>query len=406
MPSAYVNQIPDIHGCYSGLTSVGRTGNACHAEGNINMCWGAYCHAEGERNVVHAVEACHVEGYMNVLAPCDTPDGNAVCDSATYTKNRNEACYFSHCEGADNHLTGHTCHCEGQYNHVHGMWIHCEGSHNYASGQWSHTQGYYNENHGYCGHAEGRETSIAENVWCSHVEGRNNQTSGDYSHVEGHTNVANDTYEHIEGFTNTAYGTAAHVEGRNNTCGSVGASGYPNKGDSAHVEGYSNTVDADAAHCEGYSNTVTGPASHCEGYANVLGNQTPGWLGGRYSHCEGTNNTVSHDWCHVEGKGNVSSADLQHIFGQYCVDQYYSNQQIMIIGNGYESYNPQTQQKVINRMNIFCVDDQGNLQCGMSDDQGSFTGTSGRTGSYGLVNGVDLVQLAADVAAIKQHLGI
>ena len=78
----------------------------------------------------------------------------------------------------------------------------------------------------------------------------------------------------------------------------------------------------------------------------------------------------------------------------------------MIIGNGYESYDPSTQQKVVNRMNIFCVDDMGNLQCGMSDDQGSFTGTSGRTGSYGTVNGVDLVQLAADVAAIKQHLGI
>ena len=54
----------------------------------------------------------------------------------------------------------------------------------------------------------------------------------------------------------------------------------------------------------------------------------------------------------------------------------------------------------ITRKNIFTVDKQGNIQCGESDTTGDFTG------HYGTVNGVDLVQLAADVAAIKLQLGI
>ena len=106
------------------------------------------------------------------------------------------------------------------------------------------------------------------------------------------------------------------------------------------------------------------------------------------------------------------------------------------------------------RMNIFAIDDLGNLNCGQSDEEGSFvrpivptwqsntyyqrvgnnyTLTTSEPANwsttfmyyyikdgnvykpvpyetegiaYGLVNGVDLEQLAKDVAAIKAHLGI
>jgi hypothetical protein len=107
-------------------------------------------------------------------------------------------------------------------------------------------------------------------------------------------------------------------------------------------------------------------------------------------------NNENHGYCsHVEGDHNISNEDYQHVQGTYNVED--SNMK-MIIGNGKQVV--ESDQWVTYRKNIFTVDKTGNIQCGQSDTSGDFTG------HYGTVNGVDLVQLAADVAAIKQHLGI
>lgn len=545
VPSDYMNQIRDINNAYTGLTSVGGSGPACHAEGNDNRCWAYYSHVEGSWNVLQGQDANHVEGYHNVLAAGSTPDGTAVCDSSLYPLNRNDTPYYSHVEGYYNHATGTGTHCEGHQNHAHGQWVHCEGHGNYASGQCSHTEGMNNENHGYCSHVEGSDDTLSGNY--AHVEGYTNTSCGDYSHIEGYTNtieknhtteVHNDPvhttkgdYTHIEGRNNTAkgcidshlegnghtvYGEAVHVEGKNNTVGTEGewieAQTRPDQtviaahwgedaGAFSHVEGKDNVTTSDAIHCEGIGNTVKGVLAHCEGQNNLVGNPLPGWLGGRYSHCEGTDNVCSNDWCHVEGGHNQTTADYQHVCGKYNAPDYYA---MMMIGNGriestiivptwqantyytksgssytlqsskpgdwdtffyryyYKEGNeyfavPMETTDVEKRMNIFAIDDLGNLNCGQSDETGSFVrivaptwqantyytrgGTYpnytytlqtskpanwdeyymyyfykdgneyynvpvGTEGMYGLVNGVDLQQLRKDVDRILAHLGI
>jgi hypothetical protein len=530
-----MSEVMDIHNCYSGLTSVGNSSSAGHAEGQNTRCWGDYCHAEGDRTIVMNAQSSHVEGYFNVIGNSG-PDVNAVCPAATYPRNRSLSCSYSHCEGSTNHLVGMQSHCEGYNNHLHADMAHVEGINQQAYGQCSHTEG--------MGNILGDPTGGYSGL-CSHIEGRSNTLYGDYAHVEGYTNIIeyNHTTEvhndqvhttkgdythlegrnhtakgcidsHLEGNNHTAYGEAVHVEGKHNTVGlegewvdEGGGVGYwgEDAGAFSHVEGKDNVTTSDAIHCEGIGNTVKGVLSHCEGQNNLVGNPTPGWLGGRYSHCEGTDNVCSNDWCHVEGGHNQTTADYQHISGKYNAPDYYA---MMMIGNGriestiivptwqantyytrsgtspnytytlqsskpsnwdtffyryyYKEGNeylavPMETTDVEKRMNIFAIDDLGNLNCGQSDENGSFVrivaptwqantyytrgGTYpnytytlqtskpsnwdeyymyyfykdgdnyynvpvGTEGMYGLVNGVDLQQLRKDVDRILAHLGI
>lgn len=232
-----------------------------------------------------------------------------------------------------------------------------------------------------------------------------------YSHAEGeYVRVWGDR-AHGEGTRNILYGTASHIEGSNNIIGSYSQSPDVREKYSAtldpdhnnmaplycHAEGYENNVTGTAAHVEGNSCTVHGNYAHGEGYYTKswgTGTHTEGGYtkaNGDFSHAEGYNNTAGHDYSHVEGRENLTAAAYQHVQGKYNVAD--STMQ-MIVGYGSEESN------VVTRKNIFTIDTSGNIQCGQSDTTGDFTG------HYGTVNGVDLTQLAADVAAIKAHLGI
>ena len=499
----HMSEFEDINNCYTGLTGVGENSQYGHVEGNLCRAWGNYSHAEGYRNIVFG-QGSHVEGQNNIIGPDPNPDVVKKCSSATYPYKRNGTTIYSHAEGSDNHVVGAGSHVEGVYNHVHG--------------DYSHAGGYRNVTYGNFSYIDGESNTITVNHTSVEHSDPSHVTYGNYSHVEGRNNTLKGCeWSHLEGNGHTAYGEAVHVEGKHNTVGTEGewieeqtrpdqtvipAHWGDDSGSFSHVEGKDNVTTSDAIHCEGIGNTVKGVLAHCEGQNNLVGNPMPGWLGGRYSHCEGTDNTCSNDWCHVEGSHNQTTADYQHISGKYNAPDYNA---MMMIGNGRivseiivptwttntyytrsgsspnYTYTLQTSKPgdwdtyfyryymlddgeyvavpiettdTEKRMNIFAIDDLGNLNCGQSDEEGNFTRpivptwTTNtyyqRVGNdytlttsepanwsttfmyyyikdgnvykpvpyetegiaYGLVNGVDLEQLAKDVAAIKAHLGI
>ena len=353
---------------------------------------------------------------------------------------------YSHAEGFGTTASGDTSHAEGASAKASGNNSHAEGASTEASGQYSHAEGNGTTASGERSHAEGSSTTASSN--CAHAEGSSTTASGDTSHAEGSGTTASGYYSHAEGYETTASGDKSHTEGyytkassenqhvqgkfnvedtankyamiigngyatfniethrtdiiRSNAftvdwngniqCGKTDSSGnftaygtingvditQISSGSGSGVgqrdgskngeifNAYSgsgkNVATGSYAHAEGYKTSATGSGSHAEGNVAVAYGQN--------SHAEGYYTYAAISEQHVQGRYNVKDTD-----GVYA----------MIIGNGTGDDT---------RSNRFTVDWNGNIQCGKTDSSGNFT-------THGTINGIDIVALAARVAALE-----
>ena len=316
---------------------------------------------------------------------------------------------FSHAEGNSTTASGANSHAEGRDTTASGMYSHAEGYNTTASGYYSHTEGLNTKATGDYSHAEGSSTTASGKY--SHTEGYNTTASGNHSHAEGQYTKASGNQQHVQGKYNiedavnkyamiigngtsdnarsnafavdwngniqcgktdingnfTTYGTINGVDITQISSG--GGSGVGQVDGNNHGEifnAYSgsgkNVATGSYAHAEGYKTSATGASSHAEGNVAVAYGQN--------SHAEGYYTYAAISEQHVQGRYNVKDAD-----GVYA----------MIIGNGTGDDT---------RSNRFTVDWNGNIQCGKTDTSGNFT-------TNGTINGIDIVALAARVAALE-----
>lgn len=197
----------------------------------------------------------------------------------------------------------------------------------------------------------------------SHAEGVSNESNTPYSHTEGYDNVAAEgstlpidalrvlsnieTFpdavlsgpshsQHVEGRLNASYGVASHAEGNSTLSCKLGS----------HSEGQNNCAYGNASHTEGSTTISYGTNSHAEGLCTIAASPNQ----------------------HVQGKSNVVDFDSKYA---------------MIIGGGTGgsvAYGGPPE----NRKNIFTVDWNGNIECGVSDSLGNFL-------QKGKINGIGLV---------------
>ena len=339
-----------------------------------------------------------------------------------YFKNKATGLY-SHAEGSDTTASGDFSHAEGYTAKATGDFSHAEGSGSTASGNKSHAEGDGTNAKGNGSHAEGNSTT-ASNI-AAHAEGGYTTASGSYSHAEGYQARASGDYSHTEGSGTKASSANQHVQGKYNVedtastyamiigngtsgtarsnaftvdwngniqCGktdtsgnfttygtingvditqisSGGGSGVGQVDGNNHGEifnAYSgsgkNVATGSYAHAEGYKTSAIGSGSHAEGNVAVAYGQN--------SHAEGYYTYAAISEQHVQGRYNVKDTN-----GVYA----------MIIGNGTGDDT---------RSNRFTVDWNGNIQCGKTDTSGNFT-------TNGTINGIDIVALAARVAALE-----
>ena len=154
------------------------------------------------------------------------------------------------------------------------------------------------------------------------AEGNNTTASNSYSHAEGNGTIASNNASHAEGYQTTASGQMSHAEGFWATA----------SGNISHVEGYSTTASGDYSHAEGQETTASGDYSHTEGLNTTAG--------GVVSHAEGFITTANGDFSHAEGFGTIANYRSQHVFGEYNIEDDFSDSEtsrgnyIEIVGNG------------------------------------------------------------------------
>lgn len=290
-----------------------------------------------------------------------------------------------------NIATGSYSHAEGYYAVASGQYSHAEGRNTKASSDAQHVSGKFNVEDSTGKYAvivgngtadDSRSNALtvdwSGNIECGTVNGVDvtqissggsgsgvGKTDGDYSEI---FNCYEDTtYGFFTYKKNVASGGFSHAEGAGTTA----------SGERAHAEGYNTTASGEDAHAEGYNTTAS------ESYAHAEGNGTTA-SGGYGSHAEGYNTTASGSTSHAEGWCTTASGSRQHVQGQFNVDDS-SSKYAMIIGNG-------TKPNALS--NGFTVDWDGNIQCGKTDSSGNLT-------TNGTINGIDIVALAARVAALE-----
>ena len=424
------------------------TGQHSHAEGFEVEAKGIYSHAEGCYTKASSANQ-HVQGKFNVEDTAGTYAmiiGNGTSDTArsnalTVDWNGNIECgtvngvdvtqissggsgvgQVDATEGAQYHgeifntysgegkniATANFSHAEGYKTSATGAGSHAEGYYTIASAHASHAEGYETTASDAYAHSEGYKT-IASKMY-SHAEGFNTKASSENQHVQGKFNVedTNGTYAMIigNGTSDTARSNALTVDWNGNIeCGTVNgvdvtqlsssggvgqtAPGLPinaeifnnytlNKATAnhAHAEGSNTTASNTCSHAEGSSTTASGASSHAEGDVTTAS--------GHWSHAEGQGCVASGSHSHAEGVYTKASSDYQHVSGMFNVEDT-AKKYAMIIGNG-------TEPSVLS--NAFTVDWKGNIQCGKTDASGNFT-------TNGTINGIDIVALAARVAALE-----
>lgn len=441
------------------------TGNFTHAEGSGTKASSAYQHVQGKYNVedsantyamiigngtsdtarsnaftvdwsgnvecgtVNGIDVTQLSSGGSEVGQIDTTEGASHhgeifnnYKNGYYFKNKATGLY-SHAEGSDTTASGDFSHAEGYTAKATGDFSHAEGSGTTAAGAKSHAEGDSTTASGDESHAEGTGTTASNTA--AHTEGGYTSASGSYSHAEGYQARATGNYSHAEGYTTKASSANQHVQGKYNVedtaetyamiigngssntacsncftidwngniqCGktdtdgnftaygtingvditrisSGGGSGVGQVDGNNHGEifnAYSgsgkNVATGSYAHAEGYKTSATGSGSHAEGNVTVAYGQN--------SHAEGYYTYAAISEQHVQGRYNVKDTD-----GVYA----------MIIGNGTGDDT---------RSNRFTVDWNGNVQCGKTDTSGNFT-------TNGTINGIDIVALAARVAALE-----
>lgn len=438
--------------------------HASHAEGYETTASDAYAHSEGYKTIAskmysHAEgfntkassENQHVQGKFNVEDTNGTYAmiiGNGSSDTArsnalTVDWNGNIECGTVNgvdvtqiSGGSDvgqvdsnSDGTGEIFNCyewankgvlSFSKNKATGLYAHAEGGGTTASGVCSHAEGHETTASGNFSHAEGKRTTASGTY--AHAEGENTYATGQRSHAEGYHTKASSNYQHVSGTYNIedTDGTYAMIIGNgtgsspsnaltvdwsgNIECGTVNgvdvtqlssggvgqtAPGLPinaeifnnytlNKATAnhAHAEGSNTTASNTCAHAEGSSTTASGASSHAEGDSTTAS--------GYWSHAEGQGCVASGSHSHAEGVYTKASSDYQHVSGMFNVEDT-AKKYAIIIGNG-------TEPSVLS--NAFTVDWNGNIQCGKTDASGNFT-------TNGTINGIDIVALAARVAALE-----
>ena len=369
---------------FNDYTHNAATGGFSHAEGNSTTASGANSHAEGSDTTASS-NCAHAEGF-----------------STTASK------YYSHAEGSNTTASGTSSHAEGSGTTASGYYSHAEGSTTNATADTSHAEGSNTTASGYASHAEGSGTTAA--AGSSHTEGSGTKASSANQHVQGKYNIEDTagTYAMIigNGTADDARSNALTVDWNGNVeCGTVNGvdvtqlssgGGVGQTADGAVVNGeifndYTlNKATANYAHAEGSNTTASGTSSHAEGSGTTAsGHQShaEGQLcvaSGNYSHAEGQNCVASGTHSHAEGCYTKASSNYQHVSGMFNVEDT-AKKYAMIIGNG-------TEPSVLS--NALTVDWNGNIQCGKTDSSGNFT-------THGTINGIDIVALAARVAALE-----
>lgn len=418
------------------------SGNFSHTEGKRTTASGTYAHAEGE-NTYATGQHSHAEGYhtkassnyQHVSGTYNIEDaagtyaviigngtGSSPSNALTVDWSGNIEC--GTVNGVDvtqlssgggvgqtapglpidaeifndyinNKATANHAHAEGGNTTASGTASHAEGTSTTASGASSHAEGDYTTASGAYSHAEG-QGCVASGTH-SHAEGVYTKASSNYQHVSGMFNVEDKSKKYAMIIGNgtepsvlsnaftvdwngniqcgktdtsgnfTTYGTINGVDVTQLSSG--GSSGVGQVDGNNHGEifnAYSgsgkNVATGSYAHAEGYKTSATGSGSHAEGNVTVAYGQN--------SHAEGYYTYAAISEQHVQGRYNVKDTD-----GVYA----------MIIGNGTGDDT---------RSNRFTVDWNGNIQCGKTDTSGNFT-------TYGTINGIDIVALAARVAALE-----
>ena len=374
-------------------------------------------------------------GSGSGVGQVDTTEGASYHGEIFNDYTHNEATgEFSHAEGNSTTASGANSHAEGRDTTASGMYSHAEGYNTTASGYYSHTEGLNTTASGDYSHTEGSSTTAFGKY--SHAEGYNTTASGNHSHAEGQYTKASGNQQHVQGKYNiedtvnkytmiigngtsdttrsnaftvdwngniqcgktdingnfTTYGTINGVDVTQlSSSGGVGqtADGAVVNGEIfndytlnkatanyAHAEGSNTTASGTSSHAEGSGTTASGHQSHAEGQLCVAS--------GNYSHAEGQNCVASGTHSHAEGCYTKASSNYQHVSGMFNVEDT-AKKYAMIIGNG-------TEPSVLS--NALTVDWNGNIQCGKTDTSGNFT-------THGTINGIDIVALAARVAALE-----
>ena len=411
---------------FNDYTHNAATGGFSHAEGNSTTASGANSHAEGSDTTASS-NCAHAEGFSTTASKYYShAEGSNTTASGTSSHAEGSGTtasgYYSHAEGSTTNATADTSHAEGSNTTASGYASHAEGSGTTATAGSSHTEGSGTKASSANQHVQGkyniedtagtyamiigngtaddaRSNALTVdwngNVECGTINGVNitqissgvgqidategatdhgeifneytrNKATGKYSHAEGYHTTASDQSAHAEGYGTTASGYRSHAEGNYTKA----------TGDFTHAEGDYTTASGANSHAEGDHTEATGTSAHSEG-ANTTAS-------GFYSHAEGWHTTASGKGSHTEGLYTKASSDYQHVHGQYNVEDR-AGTYAMIIGNGTSD---------TARSNAFTVDWNGNIQCGKTDSSGNFT-------THGTINGIDIVALAARVAALE-----
>ena len=407
-----------------------------------------------ECGTINGVDVTQLSSGGSGVGQVDTTEGASHhgeifnnYENGYYFKNKATGLY-SHAEGSDTTASGDFSHAEGYTAKATGDFSHAEGNGTTAAGEKSHAEGVGTTASGNDSHAEGTGTTASNTA--AHTEGGYTSASGSYSHAEGYQARATGNYSHAEGYTTKASSANQHVQGKYNVedtaetyamiigngssntarsncftvdwngniqCGKTdingnfttygtingvdvtqlsSGGGVGQTADGAVVNGeifndYTlNKATANYSHAEGSNTTASGTSSHAEGSGTTASGHQSHAEGqicvasGNYSHAEGQGCVASGTHSHAEGCYTKASSNYQHVSGMFNVEDT-AKKYAMIIGNG-------TEPSVLS--NALTVDWNGNIQCGKTDTSGNFT-------TNGTINGIDIVALAARVAALE-----
>ena len=357
------------------------TANAlyAHAEGSGAKANGASAHAEGIDTEANQ-EAAHAEGrWTSATSKAAHSEGfDSVAGGTPVTKGSSpiedyELGSAAHAEGIGTFAKGTAAHAEGYKTQAIGNAAHAEGESTKAEGNYAHAEGGGSWAYRDYTHAEGcNDGNQPTTASClgAHAEGMGTISSGNGSHSEGKGSQALREASHAEGRYTKVEGDCGHAEGENSTVADGALCG--------HAEGYDCHANGKYTHAEGQKSTAHGNASHVEGYGNTTSSSAV------CAHVEGDENLASAYASHVEGKGNLASGDYQHVQGKFNVEDT-ENKYAHIVGNGEDANN---------RSNAHTIDWNGTAE---------FANDVIANGCGG-ANPISLVQLSADVSALKPQI--
>ena len=285
---------------------------------------------------------------------------------------------YAHAEGYKTSAIGSGSHAEGNVTVAYGQNSHAEGYYTYAAISEQHVQGRYNvkDTDGVyamiIGNGTGDDTRSNRFTvdWNGNIQCGKTDTNGNFTTYGTINGVDVTQLSSGGGVGQTADGAVVNGEIFNDYTLNKATANY------AHAEGSNTTASGTSSHAEGSGTTASGHQSHAEGQLCIAS--------GNYSHAEGQNCVASGTHSHAEGCYTKASSNYQHVSGMFNVEDT-AKKYAMIIGNG-------TEPSVLS--NALTVDWNGNIQCGKTDTSGNLT-------TNGTINGIDIVALAARVAALE-----